>query len=239
MDNNQQPEPHYFVAHAPDLPKLPKEIAEAMLVVTKSVQALTKGETNEFGKYNYTSVDQIYEAVRGLLVEAGLVIVPYELEPVRIVELKGAQWCHFVIGFMLQVEGIAYTHPMLRETLFSRLEGPQTFNGAKSYAQKTWLRHVFKIPTNEKDLDAEASASAETSANRKAAKPKPEKLSPEKSKVEAERAIAALKSLSRPISSEAKEEFATNWGGIIAAMTDADAKMVRDAYKAACKGAAA
>jgi len=223
------------------IPRIPPKVVKAIAQVQAKITKLEKGEENKFGGYRYTSVDQIYDLVRGLMAEAGMIILPVELRPTVLKSVDTAkgvkQWGEFHIGFILAVDDEQFFDERASETLFVQIEGTQTFHAAKSYAQKTFLRGLFKISTGELDLDATEKVDAvQEQAPAKAGKPtKAEKAKPldpfesEKKKAEILDEIAKLK----PMDAEASEFFVMKWAGIIETLRPHHADEVRKAYKGA------
>lgn len=222
-------------AQAPSVVPVPEVIGEAIRLVMSEIKPISKSEENTFGKYKYASVDAFYEMIQPLLAKHKLNILPIEVQPVRIERFGDKPWGHFVIGFVLSVGGVTYYEPLMTETLFIKIEGPQTFNGAKSYAQKTFLRQLFKVPTGEMDLDG-TDQDRDEDAAKKPKKKTPEKaelLSPGDSSQRLKEVLKHLGSLSKPLSKEAQSDFAERFGYDISRMMDSDKTAARDAFKKA------
>lgn len=222
---------------------IPAVISDAISAITGELGTVSKGAYNEFDKYSYTSVDQIYELVASHLAQRRLNIIPIELADVMIVTgPDGKNWGKFVIGFVFTLGDVQYFDPHMRETLFIRINGPQTFSGAKSYAQKSFLRHLFKIATGEPDLDSLPSDSDAPKNNSKAPPKKADKpvatLNPEQSaKLRAE-ILGHITKLKTPISPEERSAFAERYGASIASMVATDAAIIRKAYGEAARAKA-
>ena len=60
----------------------PQVVAEAMMQVQKAVQKLDHDSTNDFNNYGYVSIDGYYDAIRPMLNEAELMIIPNEVDAV-------------------------------------------------------------------------------------------------------------------------------------------------------------
>ncbi len=224
--------------HLPFAP-FPREIHDAIKRVKSGIAPIEKREENKFANFMYASVDQIYEAVRGLCVDADLVIVPIEQSKVvfrqMVVGGKDKLYGRFEIGFVLSVGDVTYYEPRMCETLFIAIEGATTFNGVKSYAQKTFLRQLFKIPTGDFDLDGTKpdSTDSETAERAKKGKKDPKKCTPDESKAARGKLIAAIEAIATPMSSEDKEGFAEKYGAELAALLPEDASAVRASFKSA------
>jgi len=238
------PEAASDVAVAQHLPftPFPREIHDAIKSVMSGIAPITKREENKFANFMYASVDQIYEAVGDLCVAADLVIVPIEQSKVTFRQMsaggKEKLYGRFEIGFVLSVGDITYYEPRMCETLFVAIEGATTFNGVKSYAQKTFLRQLFKIPTGDFDLDGTKPESGDGDASERAKKGKkdakePKKYTADESKAARGKLIGAIEAIPKPMSSEDKEAFAEKYSAELAALLPEDANAVRTAFKAA------
>lgn len=222
---------------------IPAVISDAISAITGELGTVSKGAYNEFDKYSYTSVDQIYELVASHLAQRRLNIIPIELADVMIVTgPDGKNWGKFVIGFVFTLGDVQYFDPHMRETLFIRINGPQTFSGAKSYAQKSFLRHLFKIATGEPDLDSLPSDGDAPKGNNKASVKKADKpsvvLSPEQSGKLRGEILGHIATLKKPISPEDRTLFAERYGASIASMATDDAAIIRKAYGDAARAKA-
>jgi hypothetical protein len=224
------------VFHQP--PPMPVSIAVAIIKVQRQITALVKENENKFANFNYTSVDQIYELVGVKMAEAGLMILPTELEPTRTqtVETKHGkkQWGLFNIGYIFVAEdGATWTDPTVRETLFIQIEGSTTFHAAKSFAQKTFLRGLFKIPTGEADLAADEGKNDATPD--KVAPKKAKKLDRDASRAEAKEIVDELKAQKHPLSPEYKEAFAEKWNTVLDTMEKEHVDHVKEQFNVASK----
>jgi hypothetical protein len=133
-------------------------IVKATLKVQAAVTAVAKDTKNQHGGYMFTSTDAIYASLTHKLAECGLMILCLEEEKPEIVRVekdgKTTQWGKFVFSFVLATEEATWADPRSRRSLFIQITGPQTFMAAQSYAEKTYLRSLFKLPTGDMDLDS-------------------------------------------------------------------------------------
>lgn len=151
-------------------------IVKAICAVKSTVEAVRKSQHNAHGNYKFASADDIYAAVTRKLGEVGLVIIPLQLKPCEIKRVetdatdrqgnptgakKTAQWASFEFAFALATEEATWFDPRSVQPLIIQVTGPQTFNAAQSYAEKTYLRALFQIPTGDMDLDAMAQEDTE------------------------------------------------------------------------------
>lgn len=150
----------------PKTAPLPGSIVKAIAAVMLGMTAVKKSQHNKHGNYNYSSADDIYAALSLKMAEAGLIALCLEDgEPeIKIVEKDGTdkdgkafttrkQWLKVNYKFVLATETDTWTDDGARRSLFIEILGPQTFQAAQSYAEKSWLRSLFKIATGDMDLD--------------------------------------------------------------------------------------
>lgn len=142
--------------------KIPKSIVKAICEIKKSLEAVAKTQRNSHGGYMFSSTDDIYAAVARKMGQVGLVILPLEdrCEIVRI-EKEGkdgkpqtVQWAHLEYSFIIATDEDTWTDPRAKRTLYIQVTGPQTFQAATSFAEKAYLRSLFKIPSGDMDLDS-------------------------------------------------------------------------------------
>jgi len=140
-------------------------IVKASLRVQAHVAAVSKDGKNQHGGYQFASTDAVYAALTHKLAECGLMILCLEEEKPEIVRVekdgKTTQWGKFVFSFVLATEEATWTDPRSRRSLFIQITGPQSFMAAQSYAEKTYLRSLFKLPTGDMDLDSMPQADTE------------------------------------------------------------------------------
>lgn len=143
---------------APTVAPIPKPINEAVCKVQCNIHgAIKKSQRNLHGGYNFASTDDIYAGTMKIMGEVGLSVLCLEdkCEIVRIEkDGKIVQWANMVFSFVLAAGGETWADPRLRRTLYIQVTGPQTFQAAQSYAEKAFLRSLFKLATGDMDLDA-------------------------------------------------------------------------------------
>jgi hypothetical protein len=139
----------------------PKEVAEAIFKVQQLVRRIGHDAQNDFAKYAYVSIDRYYESVRPWLNEAGLLIIPNEIESGLSPDGKTLK---MIFEFTLMHESGAVWECPLRRTVYLQYTGAQSCGSALSYAEKFVMRTLFKIPTGEKDAEAEATHIADADA---------------------------------------------------------------------------
>lgn len=142
--------------------EMPPSVVMAIAQVQEHMSSVARDGRNAHGGYDFASTDAIYAALSVKMGQAGLTIVTLEDEPeIKIIETtdkqgnpKKQQWCKFKFTFVLATADGTWTDERLSRSLFIQVLGPQTFMAAQSYAEKSFLRSLFKIPTGDLDLDA-------------------------------------------------------------------------------------
>lgn len=128
--------------------KMPASVAKGVIATTRGVGKLYRSERNNFAEYNYVSIDSFYEALGPLMADAGIFVI---IDEVRAVIDKGMLSCEYEI-FLVSEEGGMYGP--IKTNVTVKAQGPQAYASAKSYAEKYFLRQIFKVPTGEK-VDAD------------------------------------------------------------------------------------
>ena len=137
---------------------MPPAIAAAIVAVKKQVKQLGADDKNEHGRYNFVSVDKFYERIGKLMAEAGLALLIDEtVTDVRASDKSGNPWLFAQYDLTFMHESGALSHPLHRSIALP-ISGPQAFGAAQSYIEKQFLRQVFKVPTGERDGDADGTA---------------------------------------------------------------------------------
>lgn len=147
---------------------IPSSIVRASCAVQASVAAIAKTQFNKHGQYKFASTDDIYAAITRKLGEVGLMIYPLELTPTKreqskvdVFDREGAKTGEktvtlltFHFGYVLATEDATWFDPRSSRTITVLHTGPQTYNSAESFCQKSYLRAWFKLPTGDMDLDS-------------------------------------------------------------------------------------
>jgi len=136
---------------------IPSSIVVAICQIQATLEAVKKSNRNQHGNYMFASTDDIYAALTRKMGEVGLLCLVLEEKDVEIVRVekdgKTSQWGKFVFAFVLATKEATWTDPRNRRSLFIQITGPQTFQAANSYAEKSYLKSLFKLPTGDMDLD--------------------------------------------------------------------------------------
>lgn len=141
---------------------IPASIVQAICKIQATVDAVKKTQRNAHGGYHFASTDDIYAALTRKMGEVGLVCLSLEDQcDIKRIEKDGkngekvtVQWAHVVYRFILATNEASWTDANARRSLFIQVTGPQTFQAAQSFAEKSFLRSMFKLPTGDVDLDA-------------------------------------------------------------------------------------
>jgi len=127
---------------------IPKSVALRIAIVCRAVKKLHHDKRNDYASYNYVSVDSFYEALGPIMGEAGLFVI---VDEVSVTSDKGFLTANYEL-FLVSEEGESYG-PIHRQVTV-KASGPQSYASAQSYAEKYFLRQIFKVPTGEQDADA-------------------------------------------------------------------------------------
>lgn len=142
---------------------IPASVVKAICAVQLGLDgAVKKTSYNQQGGYKFASTDDIYASVTKLMGEAGLSILCLEdsveikrFETEKNGDKKTVQWGLFQFSFVVAAsDGATWQHPSLKRTVYVQILGAQTFQAAQSYAEKAFLRSLFKLPTGDMDLDS-------------------------------------------------------------------------------------
>ena len=123
--------------------------------IMSAVQSVPKSQKNQHGGYMFASTDDIYAATTHKMGECGLVIITREdsCEIVRVEKEErrrsGRASRFHSCSPLLKEHGPIQA----RRTLYIQVTGAQTFQAAQSYAEKSFMRSLFKLPTGDMDLD--------------------------------------------------------------------------------------
>jgi hypothetical protein len=143
---------------------IPSSIVQAVCRIQASLESVKKSARNPHGNYQYASTDDIYAALTRRMGEVGLMILPLEVES-EVVRFekdgKTVQWLRAAFEFVLATPEATWSDPRSKRSLFILINGPQTHQAAASYAEKAYLRSLFKMPTGDHDLDSMPQADTE------------------------------------------------------------------------------
>lgn len=141
---------------------IPAKLAALIIKVAGEVPALRKEDENLHQKYSYVSIDGYYETVATIATEAGLFWSIREHSSPKLVVVEGEKNGNvtrtpvFLFTYVFDVfsaagesvpgyDIVCVPHPW---------QGAQTSGSARSYADKLFMRTMFKVVTGEADADA-------------------------------------------------------------------------------------
>jgi hypothetical protein len=121
----------------------------------KALGTLSKERENTFDHYEYASIDDFIDHVRGPMIEAGLFIIPSEAREAETHEVTKKDGKPMVIwsarfAFTLVHESGESYGPIYK-TVPVQYNGAQAAGSSQSYALKQLQRGLFLIKTGDKD----------------------------------------------------------------------------------------
>lgn len=136
---------------------MPASIVKAICAIMTDLEAVPKNQRNQHGGYNYSSTDDIYAALVKKMGKVGLICIGLE-DSAEVVmreskDSRQVAWLKAVYSFILATEEETWIHPNAKRTVMVQIAGPQSFQGAQSFTEKSFLRSLFKLPTGDLDLD--------------------------------------------------------------------------------------
>lgn len=139
-------------------PPIPSSIVKALSAIKSTLGAVKKSRRNQHGGYDYASIDDIQAALTNKMGDVGLVVLGLEdsIETISRTNKEGkdATWIRLVIQYILATETDTWVHPKSKRTVMLQITGPQSFQAAHSFAEKSFLKSLFCIPTGDMELDA-------------------------------------------------------------------------------------
>jgi hypothetical protein len=146
------------VAFPAKVDPIPASIVKAVCAVKSTLEAVKKSQRNNHGNYNFASTDDIYAAITKKMGGIGLMCLALEdsYALVRQENSKGEKvmWLKVSYAFVLATEDATWSDPRSRRSLCVQILGAQSFQAAQSYAEKSYFRSLFSIPTGDMDLDS-------------------------------------------------------------------------------------
>lgn len=127
-----------------------KTVVFGLVIKTASmIPSLEKGNKNEYGKYDYVSIDDYYKEVASLALKNGLGWIVREVSS----EIREKSIL-YVYEFDLYSNTGAFIQNVSRLSVVHPVQGAQTSGSALSYAEKLFMRTLFKVRTGELDADS-------------------------------------------------------------------------------------
>jgi hypothetical protein len=127
----------------------------ALLEVMGEIKKIEKDQYNEFHKYKYAGIEQIYAACRDAMVKAGVILIPRVTDcEIREVRTKKDEPANHAI---LHIEFVFYMGEMKTTPIQWVGEAmdvsDKAVSKALSFAMKTFLNSLFLIPRVDADPD--------------------------------------------------------------------------------------
>lgn len=133
-----------------------KGMLAAILKTINQVPSLRKADRNKHGGYNYVSIDDYYKEVATIAAANGIHWHPREIQAPELhnISMKTVQTvAAFRYSFTIS-HGEESVQNYFTCTIYHPFQGAQTSGSAMSYAEKLFMRTVFKVQTGEGDADA-------------------------------------------------------------------------------------
>lgn len=131
--------------------QMSKATAVSLLKIASETPNLEKENENKFGKYSYVSIDDYYSKVASIANKNGIGWVCRE-QACQFKKEENA--VIFTYGFDLYSAAGEYIENFTSFTVVHPIQGAQSSGSAASYAEKMFMRTVFKVRTGELDADA-------------------------------------------------------------------------------------
>lgn len=167
-----------------EAPKTKAKIIQSIIQVAKRTPDLRKESVNKHGGYNYVSIDEYYENIARIALDHGL---NWHLSETAsaLEQVETAKGFTYVVKTTYSVsimhEDGDYWPDYTQITVWHPLQGAQTAGSSLSYADKCFMRSIFKIATGEGDADETDSSLRGYSAQREQPRPpqRPPQRAPE------------------------------------------------------------
>jgi len=199
---------------------IPGDIVQAISMIMSEIGTIPHDAENKHAGYTYASGEAIYEALRKLMAKQGLILLTMETGCEKTGDGKTIK---ATFQFILAHSKSTWTHPNNVRTVYQPWMGAQTFQAAQMYAEKAYLKSLFKLHTGEPDTESVMQATQQEAPKKKTAKTMPQKDS--KAAMD-----AMIKSLEAISTQQGLAEFVEDNAGTIAALHDDHATEVRRAY---------
>jgi hypothetical protein len=129
-------------------------IAKAIVAVTSEIKSLAKGEKNQHGGYNYVPIDNYYAEVGKVAAKHGLTWVLKVVGFEHLPNLGKSGAVNFTYAVDLLHSDGDEKKDFTSLNILHPIQGAQSSGSAMSYADKVFMRQLFKIETGEMDADA-------------------------------------------------------------------------------------
>jgi hypothetical protein len=133
--------------------EIPTPIAEALLKTSLAVGQLGKADENPFGKFKYVSIDKYYENVAHAAMMNDLTWSCKEIGTEIVGGPADKPIMRFTYMFTLIYKDGQCVPGIDVLSIYHGWQGAQTAGSAGSYAEKLFMRKMFKVITGENDAD--------------------------------------------------------------------------------------
>lgn len=133
-----------------------KNVYEALVAVNAEIQTVAKTAYNDFLKFKYAPIEEVYAVCRDAMAKHGVVLIPQivENEMTQSTTSKDKTTNYATTTFNYQFfYGESHTEP-LRWVGEAMDNGDKTYSKAISFSQKTFLLTFFNIPRTDGDPDS-------------------------------------------------------------------------------------
>jgi hypothetical protein len=124
------------------------------VAVTSEVNSLAKGVKNQHGGYNYVPIDNYYAEVGKVAAKHGLTWVLKVVGFEHLPNLGKSGAVNFTYTVDLLHSSGDEKNSFSALNILHPIQGAQSAGSAMSYADKVFMRQLFKIETGEQDADA-------------------------------------------------------------------------------------
>ena len=129
-------------------------IAKAIVAVTSEVNSLAKGVKNQHGGYNYVPIDNYYAEVGKVAAKHGLTWVLKVVSFEHLPNLGKSGAINFTYNVDIFHSSGDEKPNFTSLNILHPIQGAQSAGSAMSYADKIFMRQLFKVETGEQDADA-------------------------------------------------------------------------------------
>lgn len=128
-------------------------IVKKIAMISAKLPSLKKEDENKFQKYKFVSIDDYYEKVASQITAGGVFWVTTELSSI-VHELENSVIIITKYEFNVFDTEDDENSIVIHLSVAHPFQGAQTAGSSLSYADKLFMRSVFKVVTGEQDADA-------------------------------------------------------------------------------------
>lgn len=137
--------------------ELERTVLAILLTAQKELPKLAKADHNQYENFSFVKIDDYYEKIAPILLDHGF-FWNLTCDDVQVLFDNIMLW-KIRVRFQLEADESVRNNVYMGETVIPvvhHYDGPQTTGIVFSYADKIFLRTMFKIVTGEKDADSSA-----------------------------------------------------------------------------------